>query len=217
MPDKITLILQEESNRYLAESIESLSAIADKDLLNERYTETVLQLIDDGYTLDEISVVTEQNQVLTNNLTNGNPGTFNIWNTIFGGGASALKEQIIRFILVDIFGFSEMTGQDLAIIFKRVSPLDIIKLFRGKEHCMEVVPTISLSLAEVLVNNSQFGGQSQQTTTLQGIGKVGIRNIIAQAIDDSNLGEKLGEKLCSYIWDKQPEAAPQAVPQQQAK
>jgi hypothetical protein len=201
MADKITLILKDESNKYLTESIESLSVITDKDLLKERYIETAIQLIDEGYSLDDIMLVTEQNETLSTNLGDGTPGTFNIWNTIFGGGKSAIKEQILRFIFVDILGMSEGTGQGFAIFFKNVNPLNIIKLFRGKDHCIEVIPTISEALVEVVINQTQFGGESQQMTTLGGIGKVGIRNIVAEAIRNSDLGEKLGAKLCAYIWD----------------
>jgi hypothetical protein len=206
----------------LVESFRPLSKIKDNDLFIKNLSETTIRLINDGYSPDEIALVVEQEAAaqtatepstsLWGGLKDPATGKINIWDTIMGGGKSWVTEQIIRFIFVDILGFSEMNGQSIGVFLAQASVMDVIKLFRGYGRCVEGAPDVARGVVSVFINNSQFGGQSQQVMTGGGLAKTGLRNIAMQAVEESNLDNVLAEKICNYIWNKsttQPVATPQ--------
>jgi len=201
--NKITLILKEELKKerddYLFESFNSLSTISDKDLLVQKLGETTIQLIEDGYTPEEITLIVEQNGGIFGSLRDEN-GQFNLWNTIFGGGKSMFFEQMIRILIVDILGFGEKFGQSAAILLSDYNPLHILRLFKNKQYCIQEVTELAPTIVEIIINNNQFDGQSQDVTSWSGMKKVGFRNIAMDAVRESNLDNILGTKICEYIW-----------------
>jgi len=201
--DKITLILKEELKKerdnYLTESFKSLSEISDRDLLVQKLGETTIKLIEDGYTPEEITLVVEQDGGIFGALKD-KEGKFNLWNTIMGGGKSMFFEQMIRILFVDILGMSEKWGQSAAILLSDYNPLHILRLFKNQQYCTQEVTELAPAIIEVIINNSPIWGESQETMTVSGVGKVGVRNVAIEALRESNLDDIIARKICEYIW-----------------
>lgn len=211
--DKIKLIIKEElkkeSDNYLIESFNKLSSITNEKLFIEQLTETTVGLLNDGYTLEEINLIAEQAAAQTagqagnlfSGLKNPETGKFDLTGLLFGGGKSMFWEQILRWLFKKVLGVSEKTAQNAAIVLADYNPLHILRLFKGYNACVqEIAHTdkggggLGALIIELFINNSQFQGGSQT------MGKVALRNVAAEAIRDSNLDDKLAEKICGHIW-----------------
>ncbi len=205
--DKIKLILKEELKKerdnYLIESFIPLSEITDKDLFVEKLLETTIMLLNDGYAPEEINLIVEQEAQKSNGIWGGlkDPsGKFNLWNALFTGGGNMLKEQIIKEIL-SIIGIDQKWSQNLGIFFSQVSVTDLLRLFKSPNHCSDSVGSLARALLSIVVNNNQFGGQQQEVLG-KGFMKVATRNLIMGAIEESNIDDIIGNKICEKIWEQ---------------
>jgi len=188
--------LKEETNNYLLESLKPISNINESDILREKLGNITLNLISDGYTVQEITTIVEQNSGTLGNLIDPKTGKFDLWGTLFGGGKSMFWEQILRWLFVKVLGTSEAVGQSAAVALSDYNPLHIFRLFKGYDSCVhEMGPGgLAATIAEIFINNSQFNGGPQK------MGGVAIRNVAAEAVRESNLDDVLAEKICGYIW-----------------
>jgi len=213
--DKIKLIirdeLKKESNNYLIESLKPLSTIRDNDVLVENFMKTAIKLVDEGYTLREIELIVEQNSSWWGNLLDPETGKFN-WGGLFGGATkSTIMEQILKWLFVKILGMSESVGQSAAIALSEYNPFHLLRLFKGYDACVGEMAGkgngegggLAMTIVEIFINNSQFDGQAQNFLSVGGAAKVGIRNVAAEAVRESDLDDVLAKKICGYIWKAQ--------------
>jgi len=200
LKEEVKRELLRERENYLFESLLPLAEIDDSDLIAEKLGETTLKLLDNGYTPEDISLVIEGWSDIFGGLKDKD-GNFNLWNTIFGGGKSAIYEQILRWVFTNVLGFSQSLGQGAAIALTEYNPLHIFRLFRSQQHCVQEIGEGGLgqAITEIFINQSQFQG-SEQKPMGAGMIKIAIRNLAAEAVRDSDLPKQLATKICGYIW-----------------
>ena len=145
MNNNINKLIREElikkRKNNLVESLSPLNDIDDRDFFFHSYIQKSANLLDEGYSIEEIEQIAEN--MFTDKILQGGGGvakdiwgSTNILDALFGGGLGMIKEQVIRWVLVNL-----------------------------------------------------------------GVGK-GLGNVLDEVITQSNIGEKVGEKLCAAIWKR---------------
>lgn len=196
-------LLQERENR-LFESLLPISECGTKDEMENELCTIGLKLMSEGYTPNDITETIKSNSDVFSVLTEQG---FDFSKILFGAGKSEIFEQIMRWIFVNVLGFkNEGTAQDIAILLSEYNPLNILKLFKDRNGCIQEVGGgedgngLGMALIEMFINRAQFGGEKQHAGG-KGFFKVGLRNVVAEAVRESNLDEKLAGIICGYIWD----------------
>lgn len=221
---EVKLLLKEELRKKLArqehisKSYSVLNESKDDDLLSD-YIKVSSDLINEGFELNEIDFILEQDQNLFSRLTNGLTSNFNAdgimdmgknaWNNtnvagaISGGLMSGLKERIILGIL-NFLGIGGTMVKDLVVLFNDYDIRTILSPFKNKEMCIKYAPNLIDSIIEVMLSHAMEKGVSndiKSMTIAPSVAKVSLRNIFAQAEKQSNFGEIITEKFCSTVWE----------------
>lgn len=195
--------IKRERKNHLVKSINQLNDIKDNDFFFEQYFETSLNLLDEGYTIEEIDLISEQSigerlggsvWGALKDLT----GQTNIKQALGGGGLSALSEYAINFLLTQILGFHKNTANFLSSFFADTDPRILLRPFKSPELCAENLPKISDSLMEGMAAYLQ--GKNPPDKQWKETSQLAIRNIFADAVRQSSLGETIAGKVCNMIW-----------------
>ena len=203
---KIREELQKEQSRtnYLTESLKPLSDISDEGFFIQSYIQIADNLMEEGYTLEEIEPLVEQS--LTDRLKQGIGGmAADTWDktsvlgALFGGGLSGVKEQILKWLLTSL-GMGAGAATFISAVLADYDVRDLLKVFKSKEFCLapEGMPGISDAVIEGVVAYLQTGERPMNIR--QDIGGVALRNVFADVLRQSNLGEGIAEKVCGAIW-----------------
>jgi hypothetical protein len=203
---KIREELQKEQSRtnYLTESLKPLSDISDEGFFIQSYIQIADNLMEEGYTLEEIEPLVEQS--LTDRLKQGIGGMAadtwdktNVLSALFGGGLSGVKEQILKWLLTSL-GMGAGAATFISAVLADYDVRDLLKVFKSKEFCLapEGMPGISDAVIEGVVAYLQTGERPMNIR--QDIGGVALRNVFADVLRQSNLGEGIAEKVCGAIW-----------------
>lgn len=184
-------LIQERQN-YLIENVKPLSEIKDPIECQNRFFETTIKLISEGYDISEIEEISEG---LLGDIAKGaiNPANW------LSGGWSAIKEQIIRWILKTL-GMGPGLTNVAATFLADYDVKDLLKPFKSQEFCLsaEGMPKITDGVVEATIRYLQFGEQSP--TIKKDFVKLGFGNLVGEIIRDSNLGETVANKVCAGIW-----------------
>lgn len=203
---KIREQLEKEQVRtkYLTESLKPLSDISDEGFFIQSYIQIADTLMNEGYTLSEIEPLIEQS--LTDRLKQGVGGmASDTWDktsvlgALFGGGLSGVKEQIVKWLLTSL-GMGAGAATFISTVLADYDVRDLLKVFKSKEHCLapEGLPGISDAVMEGIVAYLQTGEKPMNIK--QDLGGIALRNVFADVMRQSNLGEGIAEKVCGAIW-----------------
>lgn len=203
---KIREQLEKEQVRtkYLIESLKPLSDISDEGFFIQSYIQIADTLMNEGYTLSEIEPLIEQS--LTDRLKQGVGGmASDTWDktsvlgALFGGGLSGVKEQIVKWLLTSL-GMGAGAATFISTVLADYDVRDLLKVFKSKEHCLapEGLPGISDAVMEGIVAYLQTGEKPMNIK--QDLGGIALRNVFADVMRQSNLGEGIAEKVCGAIW-----------------
>jgi len=197
--EQIKEILVEERNRKLNESFVVLNDIRDENFILEKYFEICSNLIQEGYTIDEI-----ENSEIKNSI-----GSIDWSDAMKQGALSAGKEYAIRFILTNIF---QIENENLKTVLSKVladlNPLDLIRIFKDESNCNKYFPNIVNIMLELIVRKigSDSLGVDSNSYTLNPF-KGGFRDIITnyggnisgEIIRKTDISEKISSKFCKFV------------------
>lgn len=198
------LLKEESRTKHLTESLKPLSDISDEGFFIQSYIQIADSLMEEGYTLEEIEPLVEQS--LTDRLKQGIGGmAADTWDktsvlgALFGGGLSGVKEQILKWLLTSL-GMGAGAATFVSAVLADYDVRDLLKVFKSKEFCLapEGMPGISDAVIEGIVAYLQTGEQPMNIK--QDLGGVALRNVFADVMRQSNLGEGIAEKVCGAIW-----------------
>jgi hypothetical protein len=194
-------LLKIRKNR-IQESLNELSDIEDVDFLFTQYLSKTGKLLDEGYTIEEIELVSEQ---FLDKLQQGAGAVVgdvwkntNVFDALVSGGLGTIKEQVIRWILVQL-GVGQGAANAMAAALEQMDPRDLLRVFKTPELCREKMPEISDAIMAGIRGYMQFGEKSVGLNVADQA-KSGLGNIIDELIKQSNIGEMAGNKLCGVIW-----------------
>lgn len=194
-------LLSIRQNR-LYESLSELKDIEDNDFLIVQYLSKTGKLLDEGYTINEIESVSED---FLGKLTQGAGQVAmdgwkntNVFDTLISGGLGAIKEQVIRWVLVQL-GVGQGAANAMAAALEQLDPRDLLRVFKTPELCNQKMPEISDAVMAGLRGYIQFGEKSVGLNFADQ-GKSGLGNIVDELIKQSNIGETVANKLCGAIW-----------------
>jgi hypothetical protein len=204
---KIREQLEKEQVRttYITESLKPLSDISDEGFFIQSYIQIADTLMNEGYTLSEIEPLMEQS--MGERLKQGIGGmAADTWDktsvlgALFGGGLSGVKEQIVKWLLTSL-GMGAGAATVLSTVLADYDVRDLLKLFKSKEYCLAPeggLADMSDAIIEGIVAYLQTGEQPMNIK--QDMGGVALRNVFADVMRQSNLGESIAEKVCGAIW-----------------
>jgi hypothetical protein len=211
MNNDINKLIREElikkRKNNLVESLSPLNDIDDKDFFFHSYIQKSSELLDEGYSIEEIEQIAEN--MFTDKILQGGGGvakdiwgSTNILDALFGGGLGMIKEQVIRWVLVNL-GVGKGAANFLAAFLEQTDPRELLRLFKSPESCTSGMPKISDGLMAGIVRYLQYGEKDvklfDQNSDVLGLA---LGNVLDEVITQSNIGEKVGEKLCAAIWKK---------------
>lgn len=168
--------------KRLQEAFIPLNEIKDKNQFLKKYLIVTSNLLEQGYTLEEI-----ENPLNNLNVDWGGMFKESLW--------SEAKEYAIKWLL-EAFGMKEDIAKQVAIGLSDMNPLDLIRVFKNSQSCLTHMPHISDALLEVLVR--YYGGKWTNT----GAGNAAtslVGNIVGEAIRKSNVSENISNITCKLI------------------
>lgn len=195
---KIKETLLEERQRKLKESFIGLNEIEDPNFLIERYFSITNNLINEGYSFEEIQKhLNEAGDVLS--LDN-----FNLKDAMLGGGGSMLKEYLINILLTYVFGGTNQgLISTMSVVFADYNVLDLLKPFKDESNCVTYMPKLVDALLEALTRylaSSAMGtNRSNYGVNLPGLATSAAGNLFGEVIKESNIGETVSNKFCKII------------------
>lgn len=187
-----------------------------EDKIISDYINITSKLLDEGYRYEELDIILEgdlYDRVKSGfksglegggviDMANKTWNKTNVGGALSGGLMSAIKERIILGIL-NYLGLKGTIVKDLVVAFNDFDVREILYPFKNKEYCLQYSPKLMDALSEVLLSHvieKQTPTDFKTSTDPNNMAKIGIRNVIAQALKQSNFGETLGSKFCSTIW-----------------
>lgn len=195
MKDINTLLKEEllfQRKRNLNEQVLKLQYSKNKDKLIENAVITISNLLDDGYSLDEISKsVNEQDE----NIFTKFGGIFQ--KGLWGGLWSQVVEWISRWIL-DKLGLKPPASDIAAMAIGNLKIEDyktLILMFKSPDQCMPGASILVDNILEgiVLYMQNKMGFSRQ-------IFPDSLRNVIMDSVKQSNIGETIAQKvICQSI------------------
>lgn len=188
--------LLEERDRKLYSSYEELNDIRDKEYFLERYFVITSNLLNEGYSIEEVeSAVNELDNPLSN---------VDIGSNIMSAGGSQLKEYAINILLTFVFGGKNQGMiSTISVVFADYDIRDILKPFKDEPNCMSHMPKMVDSILEALsryVAGSTVGvDRNDYGLNLSGLASGYAGNMFGEVIKDSNIGETISDKICKFI------------------
>jgi hypothetical protein len=185
--------LLEERKRKLNESLSSLSGITDKNTLLEKYLITTSNLMNDGYTIEEIEASDIYNKM--NSVD---------WKGVLGDSIlTTAKEYIIKFVMQEVLGANATFSRMFAQFMANVNPLDLLRPFKDEQSCIQSFPQIADGILIVMFRSIAGGEIGVDSNSYQLGLKDGLSvmagNMVGQAIKESNISEKVSDIFCKAI------------------
>lgn len=206
MNDNLSITLKEEllniRKKKLQESLSILEDIEDKDFFIRQYIITAGHLLDEGYEMEEIELLSEG---FFDKITQGIGSvagdvwnSTNVFDSLISGGLGTIKEQVIRWLLTQL-GVGKGAANFFAAFLEQTDPRELLRVFKSPEMCRAGMPKISDGLMAGTVRYLQFG-ESGVGLNMADQGKSALGNILDEVITQSNIGETVADKLCKAIW-----------------
>lgn len=185
--------LLEERKRKLNESLSSLGGIKDKNTLLEKYLITTSNLMNDGYTIEEIEASDIYNKM--NSVD---------WKGVVGDSIlTTAKEYIIKYVMQEVLGANATFSRMFAQFMANVNPLDLLKPFKDEQSCVQSFPQIVDGMLIVMFRSVVAGEIGADSNSYQIGLKDGLSaiagNMVGQAIKESNISEKVSDIFCKAI------------------
>ncbi len=191
----------------IVESLSELNDIQDQNFFFYNYIQKSTKLLDEGYSIEEIEQISEN--IFTDKLLQGGGQVAgdiwkntNVLDALFGGGLGMIKEQIIRWVLVQL-GVGKGAANFLAAVLEQTDPRELLRVFKSPESCTSGMPKISDGLMAGIVRYLQYGEKDvklfDKNSDVLGLG---LGNILDEVITQSNIGETVASKICAAIWKK---------------
>jgi hypothetical protein len=195
---KIKETLLEERQRKLKESFIGLNEIKDPNFFIERYFSITNDLINEGYSLEEVQQhLNEAGESLgLDNL--------DMKDVMLGGGGSMLKEYLINILLTYVFGGTNQgLISTMSVVFADYNVLDLLKPFKDESNCVTYMPKLVDALLEALTRylaGSAMGtSRNNYGVNLPGLATSAAGNLFGEVIKESNIGETVSNKFCKII------------------
>ena len=188
--------LVEERERKLYSSFDELNDIRDKEYFLERYFIITSNLLNEGYSFEEVESAMNE---IENPLSNVDIGS-----NIMSAGGSQLKEYAINILLTFVFGGKNQGMiSTISVVFADYDIRDILKPFKDEPNCMSHMPKMVDSILEALsryVAGSTVGvDRNDYGLNLSGLASGYAGNMFGEVIKDSNIGETISDKICKFI------------------
>lgn len=190
----VSNVLTEERKKRLEEAYVELDDIRDDVYLIERYISITTDLINEGYDLNEL----EMPDVIKNSI--------NV-DAVKKGLSDSLmisaKEYIFRFIANKIFGWGPNSSTIIAQLFADWNPLDLLKIFKNEQECIEKFPNLSDRLVTMMLRRVLGGDMGANANDYSiGVAQMGgvyLGNLMGEVVKETNLSEVLADKFCKAI------------------
>lgn len=188
--------LEEKRKEKFNSSFQKLREIKDRSLLGEQFMQTSLNLMREGYEIDDI-------ENYLNEIDNPLDGLKDKvdWSGMFKDSLySTAKEYIIKWLL-DYIGMGPVISTTLAQFFADYSPLDLLKPFKNEQYCNQYLPDMIDGILEVTVRylGGKVTGTNRTNYEWGGAPSVAIGNLFGDAIKKSNISETISTQLCKVI------------------
>lgn len=198
--------LQEKRNERFYELFMELHELEDKSLLGEQFMQTSVNLINEGYTMDEIENFLNEIENPISNITDKVKS--DIKNYDFGKSFkeslyTSAKEYAFKWIL-DYLGVSKNLpnlSTSLAQFFASVEIKDLLKPFKNEAYCIQYLPNILNGILIVVVRylGGSVVGTDRNNYEWGGAPSVMAGNMFGQIIKDSKMADSLAKPLCKII------------------
>lgn len=199
-----SLIQQQQIN----ERFERISMIKSE---NDRFMSTVQylnELVDNGYTDDDLNNLLEEQFDWLKNLFGGSkdsnvnpadePAMEKVKDVGLGGGISWFKEWAIQQFL-GVLGFKGPLANALSTAMSEMNVRDIISVFRDRSGCMAHSQTVARALSEALVRyiiETSTEKDSQAYNFL--------RNMLFSFFREQGYDKVLGQYICNMAYKAKP-------------
>ena len=188
--------LLEERERKLHSSYDELNDIRDKEYFLERYFFITSNLLNEGYSIEEVESAI---QGVENPLSN-----VDIGGNLLSAGGSQIKEYVINILLTYVFGGKNQgIITTISVVFADYDVRDILLPFKDMSNCSTHMPKMIDSVLEALsryIAGSTIGvDRNNYGLDLGGIASGYAGNMFGEVIRDSNMGETIADKLCKFI------------------
>jgi hypothetical protein len=188
--------LLEERERKLHSSYDELNDIRDKEYFLERYFFITSNLLNEGYSIEEVESAI---QGVENPLSNVDIGS-----NLLSAGGSQIKEYVINVLLTYVFGGKNQgIITTISVVFADYDIRDILLPFKDMSNCSTHMPKMIDSVLEALsryIAGSTIGvDRNNYGLDLGGIASGYAGNMFGEVIRDSNMGETIADKLCKFI------------------
>jgi thiamine biosynthesis lipoprotein ApbE len=188
--------LLEERQRKLHSSYDELNDIRDKEYFLERYFFITSNLLNEGYSIEEVESAI---QGVENPLSN-----VDIGGNLLSAGGSQIKEYVINVLLTYVFGGKNQgIITTISVVFADYDVRDILLPFKDMSNCSTHMPKMIDSVLEALsryIAGSTIGvDRNNYGLDLGGIASGYAGNMFGEVIRDSNMGEIIADKLCKFI------------------
>jgi hypothetical protein len=198
--------LQEKRDEKFYESFMKLHKLEDKSLLGEQFMQTSLNLMREGYTIDDIENFLNEIENPLSGITDKIKGSTEKvdWSGMMKDSLySSAREYIIKWILDYVGLSSRLPGlsTSLAQFFADRTPLELLKPFKNEQYCIQSLPGIIDGVLEVSVRylGGKVTGTDRTNYEWSGAPSVAIGNLFGAAIEKSNISETISTQLCKMI------------------
>ncbi len=198
--------LQEKRNERFYESFQKLNKLEDKSLLGEQFMQTSLNLMKEGYSIDDIENFLNEIENPLSGITDKIKGSTEKvdWSGMMKDSLySSAKEYVIKWVLDYVGLSSRLPGLSttLSQFFADYSPLDLLKPFKNAQYCSQYLPDMIDGVLEVIVRylGGKITGTNRTNYEWGGAPSVAIGNLFGDAIRKSNVSETISGQLCKMI------------------
>jgi hypothetical protein len=185
--------LQKTRKKRLEESFNHIKDIKDVETLYSQILHTSSNLIEEGYEFEEVETVVNSlnEQGIIDTVLGGMEDLKNKdWaGDVKTGLWSAAKEYVINYF-VSALGVNEFWSKELSVIFANMTPIEILKPFKNAEYCTQYMPKLSGTIVEATV--AAVMGKDNAVKNIS-------RNILTEALSESNINQVLANKFCKII------------------
>jgi hypothetical protein len=192
LKQKIKTIILDERKENLKNSLNELKNIRDKSFRSERSFQILINLLNEGYDVNEIDVTSQLKNIDFKSM-------------ITDATLSGVKEYIIRYVLNQIFGMNSSISTTAAQFLSDYHVRHLLKPFKNLESCTsrdgmpKIIDGILEVLARYLVTKVTNSDRDDYGLNLKSISLTFGGNMLGEAIRDSDLSEILSEKFCKII------------------
>jgi hypothetical protein len=190
----VSNVLTEERKKRLDEAYLELNDIRDDVYLIERYISITTDLVNEGYDLNELDMPDSiKNSINVDAVKKGLSDSLMV----------SAKEYIFRFIANKIFGWGPSSSTIVAQLFADWNPLDLLKIFKNQQECIEKFPNLSDRLVTMMLRRVIGGDMGANANDYSiGVAQMGgvyLGNLMGEVVKETNLSEVLADKFCKAI------------------